>query len=89
MASVERATRFVDYFVISGLEDSSELEPDKLSGKGKHERKIIFKSFCHRNKVKIYSDIWIMLELLLKCKSNFSLDGKDLLDLFFFIKKPK
>ncbi|KAK3766868.1 hypothetical protein RRG08_052011 [Elysia crispata] len=32
MASVERATRFVDYFVISGLEDSSELEPDKLSG---------------------------------------------------------
>ncbi|GFR82162.1 DENN domain-containing protein 5A [Elysia marginata] len=32
MASVEKATRFVDYFVISGLDDSSELEPDKLSG---------------------------------------------------------
>ncbi|XP_059154011.1 DENN domain-containing protein 5B-like isoform X2 [Physella acuta] len=32
MAAQEKSNRFVDYFIICGLDDSSELEPDKLSG---------------------------------------------------------
>ncbi|BFZ25149.1 hypothetical protein BsWGS_28188 [Bradybaena similaris] len=32
MAAQEKANRYVDYFVICGLEETSELEPDRLSG---------------------------------------------------------
>lgn len=32
MAAQEKANRFVDYFVICGLDETSDLEPDKLAG---------------------------------------------------------
>lgn len=32
MASQEKAKRFVDYFVICGLDETAELEPERLSG---------------------------------------------------------